>query len=136
MLSPAFLTPSPICLSHRPQSRLSHRPRRSTPSLSLAPPVTFPRLRASVFQHPLDRASTRALARIPFLEPALRTALAAAESSLVLDSLASGVRATEAQLPSLHAAVKRAAEVLAMPAPDLYVRQSAGPNAYTLAVQG
>lgn len=40
------------------------------------------------------------------------------------------------QLSDLHRLMMEAAEVLNIEAPDLYVRQSPVPNAYTLAVSG
>lgn len=40
------------------------------------------------------------------------------------------------QLPELHRLMVEAAEILKTEAPDLYVRQSPVPNAYTLAISG
>lgn len=40
------------------------------------------------------------------------------------------------QLPALHDLMVEAAEILNVAAPDLYVRQSPVPNAYTLAISG
>lgn len=40
------------------------------------------------------------------------------------------------QLPDLHHLIVEAAEILNVDAPDLYVRQSPVPNAYTLAISG
>lgn len=40
------------------------------------------------------------------------------------------------QLPDLHQLMVEAAQILNIEAPDLYVRQSPVPNAYTLAIRG
>lgn len=40
------------------------------------------------------------------------------------------------QLPDLYQLILEAAEILNLDAPDLYIRQSPVPNAYTLAISG
>ena len=46
------------------------------------------------------------------------------------------LRPGPAQLPHIHQLVLDAAEVLNIPPPQLYIRQSSQPNAYTLAISG
>jgi Zn-dependent protease with chaperone function len=131
-------TPS-ITLRHSPAVALPYRvalSRNAIPSATAVTPVRFPGLRAARFQHPVDVRATRTLRAVPLLAPALRAALGVAESVMILDGLASGVKVSEAQMPSLFKTVKDACEVLDMPAPELYVKQNPMPNAYTLAVQG
>jgi Zn-dependent protease with chaperone function len=74
------------------------------------------------------------------LEPAARAILTspAVEEALVIDNLASSVKAGPRQLSTLHGLMTEAAAALDLdgPAPDLYVRQSPTPNAYTLAALG
>jgi Zn-dependent protease with chaperone function len=135
----AFTAPAPLRLRARNPAARATASRRSLcrcRSAAAAPPVRFPGLRAARFQHPVDVRATRTLQTVPALEPALRAVLAAAESVMILDGLASGVRVSETQMPSLHRTVADACAILDMPAPELYVRQNPVPNAYTLAVQG
>lgn len=108
----------------------------SAPAQAASTRVRFPQLRATRFQHPIDIQATRALRRLSVLEPVLRAALVAAESAMILDGLATGVQVTEKQLPHIHNMLVQACRVLDMPVPDLYIKQSPVPNAYTLAVQG
>lgn len=105
------------------------------PSLPLA---RIRGLRADDIRHPLDRQNTALLRAIPGLNDLGRALLGPVqEQILVLENLGSGVLVSPQQLPSLHALMHEAAALLDMPsAPDLYVRQSAVPNAYTLAISG
>lgn len=134
---PAFSSAVPLkntLLRRRPA--LCSRACATRASTAAAPPVRFPGLRAARFQHPVDVRATRTLRAVPALEPAIRAVLGAAESAMILDGLASGVKVSETQLPSLHKIVESACAVLDMPAPELYVKQNPVPNAYTLAFQG
>jgi Zn-dependent protease with chaperone function len=134
----AFATPVPVGLPRPTTARLAPAWRRLRVSaVAGAPPrVCFPGLRAAGFQHPVDVRATRTLRLARGLEPALRAALAAAEAALALEQVAYGVRVTPEQLPAMHARLRQACTVLDMDVPDLYVKQSPVPNAYTLAVQG
>ncbi|CAI5470907.1 unnamed protein product [Closterium sp. Yama58-4] len=95
-------------------------------------------LRADDIRHPLDRQNTALLRAIPGLNDLGRVLLGPVqEQILVLENLGSGVLVSPQQLPSLHALMEDAAATLDMPSPpDLYVRQSPVPNAYTLAING
>ncbi|CAI5516814.1 unnamed protein product, partial [Closterium sp. Naga37s-1] len=95
-------------------------------------------LRADDIRHPLDRQNTALLRAIPGLNDLGRVLLGPVqEQILVLENLGSGVLVSPQQLPSLHALMEEAAVALDMPSPpDLYVRQSPVPNAYTLAING
>ncbi|CAI7900348.1 unnamed protein product [Closterium sp. NIES-53] len=95
-------------------------------------------LRADDIRHPLDRQNTALLRAIPGLNDLGRVLLGPVqEQILVLENLGSGVLVSPQQLPSLHALMEEAAAALDMPSPpDLYVRQSPVPNAYTLAING
>ena len=59
-----------------------------------------------------------------------------AEQTLFFENIATGVRVSEKQYPSIHAMLLEACDVLDVSVPQLYVRQNPIPNAYTLAVQG
>jgi hypothetical protein len=60
----------------------------------------------------------------------------AAERVLLLENISTSLLVGPDQLPSLHALLADAAASLGISAPELYVRQSPQPNAYTLAVSG
>eukprot|EP00741_Cyanophora_paradoxa_P011768 tig00020563_g11372.t1 len=55
---------------------------------------------------------------------------------MYLDNIGSGLLVSEQQLPNLHRLLIEACTILDMPPPQLYVRQAAEPNAYTLAISG
>jgi|TARA_B100000767_G_scaffold275244_1_gene311218 Zn-dependent protease with chaperone function len=55
---------------------------------------------------------------------------------LVLEQISTSVLVGPKQLPHVHKLVLDAAEVLDIPPPQLYIRQSSQPNAYTLAISG
>ncbi|KAE9448977.1 hypothetical protein C3L33_19125, partial [Rhododendron williamsianum] len=59
-----------------------------------------------------------------------------AETFMTLENMGTSVLVSEKQLPELHQLMVEAAEILKTEAPDLYVRQSPVPNAYTLAISG
>ncbi|GJP84329.1 hypothetical protein CLOP_g14396 [Closterium sp. NIES-67] len=125
-------------------------PARRPPSLSASSSASAPSanlssarhrvrgLRADDIRHPLDRQNTALLRAIPGLNDLGRVLLGPVqEQILVLENLGSGVLVSPQQLPSLHALMEEAAAALDMPSPpDLYVRQSPVPNAYTLAING
>lgn len=95
-------------------------------------------LKAAEFRHPADRQSADALTSL--LGPAVPLIRAAygnvVDEVAFLENLATGVKVDENQLPELQSSLVRACGVLDLAVPDLYVRQAAMPNAYTLAVQG
>lgn len=70
------------------------------------------------------------------LETLLRSLLRMAEQSFFFENIATGVRVTERQYPSIHTMLLEACDVLDVPVPQLFVKQNPSPNAYTLAVQG
>lgn len=55
---------------------------------------------------------------------------------MFFENIATGVKVTPKQYPSIHAMLEEACAVLDIPRPQLYIRQNPIPNAYTLAVQG
>ena len=96
-------------------------------------------LEASDFQHPTDREATAALRALAPVEWSLRQAFKTLDIDDIsfLDNIAQGVLVGPDQLPELHTDLVSACKLLNLPvAPELYVRQAAAPNAYTLAVQG
>ncbi|MFH7242610.1 MAG: M48 family metallopeptidase [Spirulina sp.] len=94
-------------------------------------------LRAEQFRHPLDLEATRALQQLPGLDVLVRMVVAPlAESFFHLENLASGIQVSDRQLPSLHAALVEACQILDLEVPQLYVRQNPVPNAYTFAMRG
>jgi len=60
----------------------------------------------------------------------------AAEQVLLLENIGTSVRVSEDQLPTIHELLMEACTVLGMEPPELYIRQNAQPNAYTLAING
>ncbi|HIK46232.1 MAG TPA: M48 family metallopeptidase [Leptolyngbyaceae cyanobacterium M65_K2018_010] len=94
-------------------------------------------LQADQFRHPLDLEATRALKQLPGLDMLVRLVMAPlAEQFFYLDNIASSVRVSDRQLPSLHSALREACQILDLDVPELYVRQNPIPNAYTFAMRG
>lgn len=58
------------------------------------------------------------------------------EQIMLLENIGTSVLVSEDQLPELHYLMVEASRILNIEAPDLYIRQSPVPNAYTLAVSG
>ncbi|EOD23343.1 hypothetical protein EMIHUDRAFT_444177, partial [Emiliania huxleyi CCMP1516] len=111
----------------------------SMQSVAAPEPTLIPGLSASDFQHPEDKRASQLLKTFfAPVELALRGAFSAlVEDALFMDNIASGVLVGPRQLPELHQALLRSCKLLSIEtAPDLYIRQSPYPNAYTVAVQG
>lgn len=94
-------------------------------------------LRADAFRHPLDLEATNALKQLPGLDLIVRQLLGTlGEQFFYLENIASSVLVSDRQLPQLHQALLEACQILDLEAPQLYVRQSPVPNAYTFAMRG
>jgi len=95
-------------------------------------------LTARDFRHPLDESNTRLLQSLPGMDMALKALVGStAEEAMYMENVGTSVLVSETQLPALHALLVEAAEILELGIlPELYLRQSAAPNAYTMAVQG
>ncbi|GAB2283960.1 Plastoglobule-localized metallopeptidase 48, chloroplastic [Dionaea muscipula] len=99
--------------------------------------VVFRDLDADDFRHPLDRQNTMILKTIPGLNELGKAILGSmAEQVMLLENIGTSVLVSNDQLSDLHQLLKEAAEILNVEPPDLYVRQSPVPNAYTLAISG
>ncbi|XP_031107313.1 uncharacterized protein LOC116012000 [Ipomoea triloba] len=99
--------------------------------------VVFRDLDADDFRHPLDRQNTLLLRAIPGLNEVGKALLGTvSEQVMFLENIGTSVLVSENQLPELHQLMVEAAKILSIEAPDLYVRQSPVPNAYTLAIGG
>mmetsp|Transcript_25701 Transcript_25701/g.42229 ORF Transcript_25701/g.42229 Transcript_25701/m.42229 type:complete len:369 (-) Transcript_25701:553-1659(-) len=95
------------------------------------------KLQADDIRHPLDRDATRLLSLIPFSNEVVRGLGNMASRLLYLDNVGSAVLVSQKQLPHLHNLLVNACETLNVKTvPQLYLRQSSTPNAYTLAIQG
>lgn len=106
-------------------------------SASSAPTVAFRNLKADDFMHPLDRQNTLILRAIPGLDEFGKVLLGSiAEQVMLLENIGTSLFVSEKQMPELHQLMTEAAEILNVEPPDLYVRQSPVPNAYTLAISG
>ncbi|KAK8687930.1 hypothetical protein V6N13_086720 [Hibiscus sabdariffa] len=105
---------------------------------SKAYPLVFRDLDADDFRHPLDKQNTLLLRAIPGLNEIGRAILAGTvtEQIMLLENIGSSVLVSENQLSELHKLMIEAAGILNIEPPDLYVRQSPVPNAYTLAISG
>lgn len=90
------------------------------------------------FRHPLDQQNTQLLRALPGVELVAKAIMGpVAEQVLVMENMASSIKTGPQQLASIHALLVDAASTLQMDSvPDLYVRQSPHPNAYTLAING
>ncbi|KAI3699907.1 hypothetical protein L2E82_44514 [Cichorium intybus] len=104
---------------------------------SSSSPLFFRDLDADDFRHPLDKQNTLLLRAIPGLNEIGKALLGSiAEQVMVLENIGTSVLVSENQLSELHQLMVQSAEALKIEAPDLYVRQSPVPNAYTLAING
>ncbi|CAI9752580.1 unnamed protein product [Fraxinus pennsylvanica] len=111
--------------------------RRSHKYVCRAASVVFRDLDADDFRHPLDRQNTLLLRAIPGLNEIGKALLGTvAEQVMLLENIGTSVLVAENQLPELYQLMVEAAKILNIEAPDLYVRQSPVPNAYTLAISG
>lgn len=127
--------PSGLCASHALPTWKAQLV-TSSAAIEQRQRVKFPSLRPDSFRHPIDVRATRVLQAFIGLEGALRALLQMAEQTLFFENIATGVRVSEKQYPSIHAMLLEACDVLDVSVPQLYVRQNPIPNAYTLAVQG
>lgn len=58
-----------------------------------------------------------------------------AEQVLLMENIATSVKVSDQQLPAIHSLLLEAASILEVDnLPDLYIKQSPVPNAYTLAI--
>ncbi|MBA0831522.1 hypothetical protein Goarm_015987, partial [Gossypium armourianum] len=105
---------------------------------STAHPLVFRDLDADDFRHPLDKQNTLLLRAIPGLNEIGRAILAGTvtEQIMLLENIGISILVSKDQLPELHKMMIEAAGILNIEPPDLYVRQSPVPNAYTLAISG
>ncbi|KAF3435235.1 hypothetical protein FNV43_RR22322 [Rhamnella rubrinervis] len=113
------------------------RTRRIGNFVCKATSVVFRDLDADDFRHPLDKQNTLILRAIPGLNELGRALLGSvSEQVMLLENIGTSVLVSENQLSELHQLMIEAAEILNIEPPDLYVRQSPVPNAYTLAISG
>ncbi|KAM6573178.1 hypothetical protein CsatA_017258 [Cannabis sativa] len=99
--------------------------------------LVFRDLDADDFRHPLDKQNTLILRAIPGLNELGKALLGSvSEQVMLLENIGTSVLVSENQLPELHQLMIEAAKILNIESPDLYVRQSPVPNAYTLAISG
>ncbi|KAL8538430.1 hypothetical protein ACS0TY_000435 [Phlomoides rotata] len=99
--------------------------------------VAIRELDADDIRHPLDKQNTLILKAIPGLNEFGKALLGTvAEQVMLLENIATSVLVSENQLPEFHGLMLEAASILNIEAPDLYLRQSPVPNAYTLAISG
>ncbi|MEO1621311.1 MAG: M48 family metallopeptidase [Cyanobacteria bacterium J06632_3] len=94
-------------------------------------------LNADQFRHPLDRRATQALKQLPGLDVAVRSLLGPmGEQFFYLENIAASVLVGPKQLPDIYALLVEACKVLDLEVPQLYIKQSPVPNAYTFAMRG
>ncbi|XP_002509518.2 protease HtpX homolog [Ricinus communis] len=109
----------------------------SSSSSSSSSSVVFRDLDADDFRHPLDKQNTLLLRAIPGLNEIGKALLGSmTEQVMLLENIGTSVLVSKNQLSELHQLMTEAAAILNLEAPDLYVRQSPVPNAYTLAISG
>ncbi|WCJ27467.1 Plastoglobule-localized metallopeptidase 48 chloroplastic [Euphorbia peplus] len=120
-------------------SSLKKKKKRGVDGVSIcrAASVVFRDLDADDFRHPLDKQNTLLLRAIPGLNEIGKALLGTmTEQIMLLENIGTSVLVSNNQLPELHQLMTEAAAILNLDAPDLYVRQSPVPNAYTLAISG
>lgn len=96
----------------------------------------FNGLKSEMFAHTNDISTVRQLSQIPLIESLARRLLTLVEEGFTVEQLSSSVLVGSSQMPRLNAAMLKASQILDIPSPDLYVKQSSIPNAYTLAFRG
>lgn len=96
----------------------------------------FKNLRPVHFAHPDDTTTTKSLSKLPLAAFIAKQALLSVEKGFTIEQLATSVLVSQKQMPRLHNYLLKASKVLDIPPPDLYVRQSSVPNAFTLAFRG
>ncbi|CAI9111581.1 OLC1v1011838C1 [Oldenlandia corymbosa var. corymbosa] len=134
--SPRFSDQQPPIHRRKRRFRVSFSTLEAAAS-SLPEVFEFRNLDADDFRHPLDRQNTLLLRAIPGLKDIGKALLGTvAEQVMLLENIATSILVTESQLPELYSLMNQASKILNIEAPDLYVRQSPVPNAYTLAVSG
>ncbi|OWM71434.1 hypothetical protein CDL15_Pgr005621 [Punica granatum] len=107
------------------------------PLVCRAAAVVFRDLDADDFMHPLDKQNTLLLRAIPGLNEFGKALLGSAtEQVMLLENIGTSLLVSKDQLSDLHQLMVEAAQILNIEPPDLYVRQSPLPNAYTLAISG
>lgn len=98
--------------------------------------VQFPSLHADAFRHPVDTRATQLLQRLFGMEAVIRVLLQNVEHMFLMENLATGVRVSDKQYPSIQALLVEACTILDVPQPQVYIRVHPTPNAYTLAFRG
>eukprot|EP00607_Mallomonas_marina_P009889 CAMPEP_0182420708 /NCGR_PEP_ID=MMETSP1167-20130531/5708_1 /TAXON_ID=2988 /ORGANISM="Mallomonas Sp, Strain CCMP3275" /LENGTH=283 /DNA_ID=CAMNT_0024597029 /DNA_START=99 /DNA_END=950 /DNA_ORIENTATION=+ len=99
--------------------------------------IVFKGLESWMFQHHLDRKTTKQLSSLLYVEQFIRILFQYVEDTFVVSNLASGILVGPQQMPQLYNDLLQSCEILDItPIPELYVRQNPIPNAYTLAVRG
>ena len=94
-------------------------------------------LKADSFRHPLDLEATKAIKQIPGVDMMVRNLLGPmAEQIFYVENIASSILVGENQLPHLHQLLLEACKILDIEPPQLYIRSSPVPNAYTFAMRG
>lgn len=122
--------------NHKPAGLTVSRAAASSSSSSSAA-LVFRDLDADDFRHPVDKENTMMLRAIPGLKQVGKALLGTVtEQVMLLENIGTSVLVSKNQLSDLHTLMAEAAEILNINAPDLYVRQSPVPNAYTLAISG
>lgn len=95
--------------------------------------ATFPGLSSASFEHPLDRAALEALRKVPGVDSLFRKFSSLGyERQVRLHFTADSLRLSPRQRPDLYQLLTESAEVLDMPAPELYLLQSPFPNAFAI----
>lgn len=94
-------------------------------------------LKADQFRHPLDLEATTSLKQLPGMDLLVRSLLGpTAEQFFYLNNIGSSILVGEKQLPQLHELLLEACQILDLEPPQLYVKASPVPNAYTFAMRG
>ena len=135
--SPPPLPPSFTASTASTTSTAATAPDTTSTTTSYRPVRKYRNLRGDDFRHPLDLQNTTLLRALPGLELVAKNLMGpVAEQVLLLENIGTAVKIGPAQLPSIHALLEEACDMLDMDMPELYIRQNPVPNAYTLAITG
>jgi Zn-dependent protease with chaperone function len=84
------------------------------------------------FQHPLDMAATNNLAKVRGMDLFTKKFMELGfEKIFLIQNLGSCLRVSETQIPSIWKVYKEACDVLEVDPPDLFIKNSPFPSAYT-----
>jgi Zn-dependent protease with chaperone function len=98
--------------------------------------ITFPGLKSTAFEHPMDRTALEALRKTPGLDKLMKKLASLHFERIVrIHYTADSLRLTPKQCPRQYALLQEACRILDMPEPDLYLMQTPHVNAFAIGME-